>query len=188
MGWRSYCEFITSTTSISTLWRVVKRFKNRFLNLSISLPPFGSGIPTEIQDLINSISPPSCLPLLLSYPNRPYSCHIFDNPFQLEELHHVIFSFKNKKSSPGIDQIDYLILSNLLSEYYPLFLSILNNLFSSGDFPESWSNSLIYLIPETTPGQFRPISLISCCLKTLEKLILLRLGWWVERYEKLPAS
>lgn len=191
MWWRSYCESITSTTSIYALWRVVKRFKNRFLNLSTSLPPFDSGIATEIQDLINSISPPSCLhklPLPLSYPNRPYSCHIFDNPFQLEELHHIIFSFKNKKSSLGIDQIDYLILSNLPSEYYPLFLSILNNLFSSEDFPESWSNSLDYLIPKTTPGKFRPISLTSCCLKTLEKLILLRLDWWIERYEKLPAS
>lgn len=191
MGWRSFCESITSTTSISALWRVVKRFKSRFLNSSASSPTSNSGIPNEIQVLIDSISPSSCLhklPSSLFNMDRPYTCRIFDHPFLLDELHHVIYSYKNKKSSPGLDQIDYTLLSNLPSDYYPLFLSILNNLFFTGYFPESWSHSLVYLIPKTTPGKFRPISLTSCCLKTLEKLILLRLDWWMEKYEKLPAS
>jgi len=61
MGWKSFCESITSTTSISALWQVVKRFKNRFLNPTTFLSPSSSGMSTEIQDLIDSISPPSCL-------------------------------------------------------------------------------------------------------------------------------
>jgi len=190
-GWRSFCESITSSTSISALWRIIKRFKNRFLNTSTSHPSSNSGIPAEIQEQINSISPSSCLHKLPpSYfdSNRSYSCHIFDDPFRLEELLLVISSFKNKKSSPGLDQIDYAILSNLPKEYYPILLSILNDLFLSGDFPETWSHSLVFFIPKAASKKFRPISLTSCCLKILEKLILLRLDWWVERFEKLQSS
>lgn len=55
-----------------------------------------------------------------------------------------------------------------------------------GEFPETWSYSLGYLIPKATPGKFRPFSLTFCCLKIFEKFIL-RLDWWIERYEKLPS-
>lgn len=94
---------------------------------------------------------------------------------------------EGKKSSPGLDQIDHTMLSNLSDDYYPLLLSILNELFSSGAFPESCQHSLVYIIPKSIPEKFRPISLTSCPLKVLEKLILLRLVW-LERYQKLPSS
>ncbi|EFN62498.1 RNA-directed DNA polymerase from mobile element jockey [Camponotus floridanus] len=190
-GWRAFCESITTSTSISTLWRFVRRFKNRFLNTIPSPSPFSNDISPEISDLINSISPPSCLyklSLTHLFSNYSYSCRIFDSPFQLEELHHVISALKNKSSSPGIDQIDYFTLSCLPTSYLSIFLSILNNLFFAGEFPDSWTHSLIFLIPKSSPGKFRPISLTSCCLKIMEKLILLRLDWWMERYEKLPSS
>ncbi|KMQ85763.1 pol-like protein, partial [Lasius niger] len=43
-------------------------------------------------------------------------------------------------------------------------------------------------ILHSVPGKFRPISLISCSLKIMEKLILLRLDWWIEHNHKLPSS
>ncbi|XP_071572505.1 uncharacterized protein [Temnothorax nylanderi] len=47
-------------------------------------------------------------------------------------------------------------------------------------FPESWSHSLVYLIPKPHGGGVRPIALTSCILKLLEKLILNRLHWVME--------
>jgi len=101
------------------------------------------------------------------------NCTIFDDPFSLEEFHSIIKKFKIK-SSPGLDQFDYHIISSLPSLYLDFLLSILNGLLDEGLFPQSWSQSLVFLIPKTVPGKFRPISLTSCFLKTLEKLILNR--------------
>lgn len=54
--------------------------------------------------------------------------------------------------------------------------------------PSSWTHFLIYLISKSIPGKYRPISLTSCILKILERLISLRLDWWLEHYLKLPNS
>ncbi|KMQ93494.1 rna-directed dna polymerase from mobile element jockey [Lasius niger] len=58
---------------------------------------------------------------------------------------------------------------------------------NSGSFPLSWKDSLVFLIPKNTPGKFRPISLTSCFQKIQEKLVLLRLNWWIESSSIIPA-
>lgn len=86
-----------------------------------------------------------------------------------------------------MDQIDYKIISHLPNDYHLLLLSSFNQIFFSGFFPESWRHSLVFFIPKSSPDKHRPISLTSCCLKLLEKLILLRLDQWLEHNLKLPS-
>lgn len=109
----------------------------------------------------------------------------FDTPFVKEEFELVFYS-SNKKSSPGPDQIDYKILSHLPESYRSTLLSILNDIFQKGDFPEDWKSSIVYMIPKSTPGKFRPISLTLCLLKMLERLVLLRLNWRIKSKHILP--
>lgn len=150
-GWRAFCESITPLTNICSLWNMIKRFKNRFLGSSNPTTSSNFGFPPKILNQISNICPPpTCLHMI--HPSTfdsqdPPSCKIFDTPFQIEELDIVIQSIKRKKSSPGIDQINYKMLSQLPSEYYSLLLSTLNSIFSSGSFPESWRHSLVYFIP-----------------------------------------
>lgn len=47
---------------------------------------------------------------------------------------------------------------------------------------------MIFLIPKAMKGKFRPISLTSCLLKSLEKLISVRLVWWLKSSGILPES
>lgn len=103
----------------------------------------------------------------------------------MDKLNFVVSSLK-KRSSPGYDQVNNRIISRPPFDYRSLLLSILNNLFSEDLFPESWKTSIVYIIPKSSPGKFRPISLTSCILKLLEKLILQRLDWWLEERQKLP--
>ncbi|XP_070153690.1 uncharacterized protein [Polyergus mexicanus] len=142
----------------------------------------------EIRLSINSLCPPSALHRVYSslgdFPPG-YSCRMFDSPFTLGELLSVIRNAKIR-SSPGLDQIDYNMISALPMEYLRILLDIYNELLEDGLFPASWHHSLVFLIPKSTPGKYRPISLTSCLLKVLEKLILTRLDWWVESSGILP--
>jgi len=75
------------------------------------------------------------------------------------------------KSAPGLDQIDYII-SNLPSEYTQL-LQLYNNILynKEGVFPTQWKQSLMALIPKFGGSGIRPISLLFCFLKIMERMV-----------------
>lgn len=111
---------------------------------------------------------------------------MFDYPFTFKELVSVVRSSR-VRSSPGIDQINYNMISSLPVEYLQI-LQIYNEILNKGLFPPSWHHSLVFLISKSTLGKYRPISLTSCLLKVLEKLILIRLNWWIESSGTLPST
>jgi len=84
------------------------------------------------------------------------------------------------KSSSGLDQIDYNIISSLPEKFVSLLLHLFNNILSEGVFPPQWKQSLIALIPKPDGKGVRPISLLSCYLKLIEKMIYTRLQWFIE--------
>ncbi|KMQ85159.1 pol-like protein [Lasius niger] len=144
--------------------------------------------PKQCQKRHGNPLPPSVLhksfSSLFDFPSN-HSCRIFDEPFNIRELESIIKSLKIR-SSPGLDKIDYNLISSLPDFFWPILLNIFNDLLSKGAFPHSWHHSLVFLIPKNTPGTFPPISLTSCCLKLIEKLILSRLDWWIKKNRLLP--
>jgi len=52
----------------------------------------------------------------------------------------------NLKSVPGIDQIDYSVISSLPREYLNLLLKIYNNIFFEGIFLNNKNISLVLLL------------------------------------------
>lgn len=188
-GWREFCQTLSPRTSITRIWSVVKRFKNRRLEIAKPVSLSNLTFLPEVLSTISSICPPSSLHLTYSslqeLPQNSTQCHSFFSPFFCREFCSVLSDLKIK-SSPGLDQIDYKIITSLPESYLDLLLDILNEILTAGLFPPSWGVSLVFLIPKSAPGRFRPISLTSCTLKVLEKLILSRLEWWVESTGILP--
>ena len=77
------------------------------------------------------------------------------------------------------------MLKHLPESSLQTLLSIFNNIWITGDFPEDWRLATIIPIPKpgkdhTEPTNYRPIALTSCLCKTLERMINKRLIWYLE--------
>jgi len=104
------------------------------------------------------------------------------------ELNYVLLHL-NKKSSPGLDSIDYKIISALPPNAKDLLLNIYNRIFISHFFLSEWTRYLVFFIPKNGEGlKFRPISLASCLCKVLERMISNRLNWYLEFFNLLLNS
>jgi len=109
----------------------------------------------------------------------PGSLKSSNPPFTLPEYDAAVNSMK-LKSAPGLDQVDYNIISSFPENFASLLLQIFNSILSEGAFLPQWKQSLITLIPKAGSNKVRPISLLSCYLKIMEKMIYTRLQWFIE--------
>ena len=107
----------------------------------------------------------------------------YNNPFNLDELKDAIS--KSHDTATGPDEIHYQMLKHLPLKSLQTLLDIFNNMWETGKFPESWELATIIPIPKpgkdhTEPTNYRPIALTSCLCKTLERMINVRLVWYLE--------
>ena len=66
-----------------------------------------------------------------------------------------------------------------------VLLKTFNDILETGNVPKSWKEATIISIPKpgkdnTNPNNYRPIALTSCICKTLERMINVRLVWFLE--------
>ena len=107
----------------------------------------------------------------------------YNNPFNLDELKDAIS--KSHDTATGPDEVHYQMLKHLPLKSLQTLLDIFNNMWETGKFPESWELATIIPIPKpgkdhTESTNYRPIALTSCLCKTLERMINVRLVWYLE--------
>ena len=110
-----------------------------------------------------------------------------DVPFTLAEFEAAI-NTTNANSSPGLDQVNNQMLRNMPDVLKQLLLHVLYECFTSHSIPQDWKEFLMVLIPKQKKNKFRPITLASCMLKLLEKLIQFRLIHFLESNSIIPES
>ena len=108
----------------------------------------------------------------------------YNKKFKLRDLKRSLK--KSNNSSPGFDQIHYEILRHLPNDTLQILLEIINDIWKSETFPESWREALIISIPKPgkdhfNPINYRPIALTSCICKTVERMVNERLVWYLEK-------
>jgi len=140
-GWKLLCSGFSHKTPTAAIWKFIRAYKNK--SLSSDCPPEDDQSKTQAQDLLLSkLCPPSCLhsnfPSLESLkrsdsPSSPYAW--IDQPFSMRELISAIRSSR-KRSAPGLDRFDYGIVRSIPSELLIILLSIYNDLYAHGLFPE----------------------------------------------------
>ena len=114
---------------------------------------------------------------------EPYNCAI-----TYAELQGCLSS--TKETSPGKDEITYNMLKRVDETLMKLLLKLYNKIYQSHSFPAKWLISIIVPIHKKgkdprKANSYRPISLISCMCKLLEKIVTIRLMRYLEKEQKI---
>lgn len=126
---------------------------------------------------------------------NPKSCNSFaikiESPINMMELEDALHSAKGK--TPGDDRISYPMLKNMSISTKKYLLSIYNNIFSSNVYPQSWKIAAVVPIPKPNKDPYsvngyRPISLLPCISKTLEKIISRRIMWFLKAKNLITSN
>ena len=77
------------------------------------------------------------------------------------------------------------MLKHLPQNCLSILLNIFNQVWETGDFPQSWREAIVIPIPKpgkdnSDPSNYRPIALTSCICKTMERMVNDRLVWFLE--------
>ncbi|CAD7004082.1 unnamed protein product [Ceratitis capitata] len=114
-----------------------------------------------------------------------------ENPITIFELEQVLLSVKGK--TPSHDRISYPIIKNVSIEVKIRILELFNKIFERGVYPQNWRNADIVPIlkpnkPQDNIKSYRPISLLPCISKVLEKILARRLMWFALKEKHISPN
>uniref|UniRef100_A0A1B0CBY7 Reverse transcriptase domain-containing protein n=1 Tax=Lutzomyia longipalpis TaxID=7200 RepID=A0A1B0CBY7_LUTLO len=207
-SWQAYVERIDASTTVKEVWDKMRKLSGRFRGAGPVEILSTDGYTTEQKVIADTLaeafsrnSDDSHLTETeVDARNRLHQLNIVSENYAIEDLN-ANFSLcelnsalsKVKGKSTGSDQISYSLLKNLPLNERKNLLSLYNEVFSEGQLPELWKNAVV--VPILKPGKdplqpvsYRPISLLSCLGKVMEKMIAVRLTWWLESNELIPRN
>jgi Reverse transcriptase (RNA-dependent DNA polymerase)/Endonuclease-reverse transcriptase len=94
-------------------------------------------------------------------------------------------------STPGPSGIGYLLLRWAFESHPGLFASLFSHSLRLGKHP--WGDAMVVIIPKpgksdyTVAKAYRPISLLECCGKLLEKVVAARFAWEVDHLDLIGS-
>jgi len=207
-SWKSFTSSITPRIDSSIIWSKVRslcgqrreKHTNLIIDNTIHTNPIdvanhlGISFQTNCSDdnydktfLTNNIQNRNSLHISEIDPASQDQVHL-NLPFSLKELNWALR--KCSSLSPGPDDIPYILLHNFPLSALIYILHIYNNIWNCGRLPKTWKHSLV--VPILKPGNdkfklnsYRPISLLNVMCKMLEKIIDIRLRWFLEKINYL---
>ena len=88
-----------------------------------------------------------------------------------------------KITAPGLDCLDWTIIRKAMTIIPQFFFQVYHSLFKLGQHPSQWKNAVGIIIPKrnkkdySAPKAYRPISLLPCLSKLLERIYSNRLSF-----------
>jgi hypothetical protein len=142
-----------------------------------------------LEDILNKVAPPTVHRDITAATTRTRTCPHLDRPFGSTELDRALKTAAN--NSPGYDRITYSMLDQLPLAAKGYMLEIFNDWWLHNIFSEVLKTVVICLFrkPNKNPNMaenYRPISLLSCLVKTFERMIKRRLEHHLEENQLLP--
>lgn len=182
--------------SSKALWNTIKTFDEKQNNGGIAQIMDENGQLTdnreEISDVFNNyyINVGENLARQVILPETPplnrYSSRqsMFFRPTDEGEVINLINSLKSNKA-PGIDGIKSETLKEIRNEIASPLTHLINKVLIEGHFPSIFKEGVVQPLfkkgCKKSPGNYRPISLISNLSKILEKVIKIRMMQYIEK-------
>ncbi|XP_050498825.1 probable RNA-directed DNA polymerase from transposon BS isoform X1 [Diabrotica virgifera virgifera] len=182
-SWKDFVSSLNKNTPTTTLWKQARKLNRKSI-------PNAYNLDNTLEDeIFDKIAPPSVKPPNTHNYIPEKQSHFLLEPFNITELEYVLKNRNN--TSPGFDNIKYPMIQHLPKIAKLLMLDIFNCVISNKSVIDQFHDVIV--LPILKPGKnsnlaqsYRPISLMSCMLKTLERMIKHRLEWWVEKNKLLP--
>ena len=181
-AFRDFCKNLSRDSSLSEVWRRVRSFGGH--EPALRIPEQRQWLP----DFLAQFSPPfvrtkrQMEAVVIGDENN-----ILCDTVSEQEIIHAIEMTND--SCPGSDEISFLLLKWLPEVGIKYLHSLYNSILDGHDIPTEWRRVVIVPIPK--PGRnhatmegYRPISLLNCNRKILERIILDRMEWWLEKNNK----
>ena len=115
----------------------------------------------------------------------------YNELFTMAELMSAINSLRSVSEGP--DAVHNDMLRHLPASALEALLGTFNSLWEMGTYPETWREATV--IPILKPGKsgldplhYRPISLTSSLCKLMEKMVNMRLSWFLERHNIFTSA
>ena len=201
-SFREFTAQINPDTPIGELWNKVNRLSNRTTTKRIIAINSNNGIITDSNEIANYFVSewaaysshqnfsPQYNTLHSNIDSITVSSTQNFSALQIED--HILFpEFDSclkrlKGTTPGSDRISYQMIKALSFTSKSRLLSLYNNILDTSIIPHDWKTATLIPIPKNNTDKntikgYRPISLISCLSKVLERIVANRIIWFTEK-------
>ena len=202
--WRKFCNTLTPETPCKVVWDMIKKINGNAIPNIIQLEEHGipvydnkaqaSIIAEKLRETVSNPPIPATMEQKQVITDaKARNKNLNENSrFTMRELKACIKSLPSDKST-GEDEIHNKFLKNLPKNKLTELLRLANKSFRKTEIPNSWKHSLIIPILKhgkdpAKPDSYRPISLLSCVGKVVEKMVSTRLSWLLETRNKLSPT
>jgi len=188
-------DFLHHTTS-NNLWEAAAWRKGRSIKRIPLLLVAPDRVSEDLDEMMEAfkqrffvIDHPEVNPFQHDNPDPLPPCDF--TPITQHEISEALSTTSNK-SAPGLSGINYQLIKWAFKSQPDRFLDLFNSTISLGHHP--WSDALVVIIPKLAkpdyrlPKAYRPISLLECCGKLLEKIIAKHVLSDIHHYDILPST
>lgn len=197
-SWTNFVTGISPELNTKEVWRRINTFRNgnRASVRRLITPDGMTDEPTEMANVLadqfyrvsadEALHPEHVQKRNSANLTVDHSKHDHDEyncDFSVAELRWAIN--RGKGLSAGIDEIGYPMLRHLTGEMETYVLELFNQVWRAGTIPQRWKEGVTIPIPKASkdpsqPENLRPITLVSCVGKTMERMVNRRLTHLLE--------
>ena len=202
-SFHKYIETITYDTPVKMIWKKIKAIKSTYTRGNFPIINDGKII-ADGKEKANAIGKfltanGKCNHKLIIDKTDKEIGEAFQNKDQelynteITEMEIIEAIQIAKETTAGEDQVTNTLLKNLPSSIIRELQSLYNQSFATGVVPESWKHSTVIPIlkpekPREELTSYRPISLLSCVGKTMERVLQRRLEYVAETRQSLKPN
>lgn len=202
--WREYCDSIGEDVNVSDIWGMIRKMAGKQRNNNI--PTLTENNRLVISDMEKAEVLAKNFARIHSNANlseeirRNREQILIRNPWLLEnkgpsestlDREFTLFELKkalaeSKKTSPGKDEICNEMIKHLSDNSLCIILKLFNKVWESGILPAEWKHGVIIPIAkpgkdQSQPNNYRPIALTSNICKLMERMVMSRLVYAIEK-------